>query len=605
MKHLSEYFRQIKNFIGNKVYALIFFMLIAGFAEGIGISLFLPVLQNGFGDDKLSQATKFAFGVFNLGYSFRIMLAMIVIFFMMRAAFLILYARYFSRVSSDLVVALRRNIMDKIFNADYLYLLSKEVGYINNAIVRETERVVNAFGAFTTVLSYAFCGTIYLILAMLLDYSAASAILVLSLLFALFVRKINILTNKISMDTSDSYARLQSLQVQIFGKLKYFKATMSDRRVSSILDKENRHLGGLRYKLLFILAIAKNAFEPLVICLVVGLLFYHVDVLKKDVSQVMFFALLFMQVGRQFLNTQTSYRKFLASMGSINTVKAFMAELDKNKEDLKETKESPVFENDIKIKGVSVVFPNGKAALEGVNMIIKPKSTVALVGHSGSGKSTVANIVTGLLRPTTGMVLYGALDYNKMNLRRLREKIGYVTQEDVVFNATIRDNISLWDQKIDQERFDRAIRAAHLSDFLKGLKYKEKEMLGENGLDISGGQRQRVTIARELYKHTELLILDEATSSLDSKTERYIYDSLKEYKGKKTMLVIAHRLSTIKSADYIYVFDSGRIVEEGPYDELIRRMGNFKKMVDDQSLTENNESRTASEKSADSINITT
>jgi len=195
-------------------------------------------------------------------------------------------------------------------------------------------------------------------------------------------------------------------------------------------------------------------------------------------------------------------------------------------------------------------------------------------------------MVTGLLRPTNGEIFFGETSYSEINLKSLRERIGYVTQEDIIFNATIRDNISLWDRGSNDEKIKKVIEMAHITAFVNGLSKKEYTLLGDNGLDISGGQRQRITIARELYKDAELLILDEATSSLDSKSEKLIYENLRLFKGQKTMLIIAHRLSTIKNADYIYVLDEGQIVEEGRCEELIRRRGEFKKMIDDQKLIE-------------------
>ena len=177
------------------------------------------------------------------------------------------------------------------------------------------------------------------------------------------------------------------------------------------------------------------------------------------------------------------------------------------------------------------------------------------------------------------------LEYNKedeLNLKVLREKTGYVTQEDIIFNATIRDNISLWDAGADEELLERVIKMAHIKSFVEGIPKKTDALIGENGLNISGGQRQRITIARELYKDVDMLILDEATSSLDSKSERCVYENLRQFKGNKTTIVIAHRLSTIKNADYIIVVSAEKkgIVEQGNHDELIAVDGKYKRLLE-------------------------
>ncbi len=589
MRHLIEYFIRFKQFVGRRVYLLLVLIMAVGLTEGIGVTLFLPILQNGFGDDKLSRIIKFGFDIFRVEYSFVLILVFILIFFALRAAALLTYTRYFGKVSANLVVRLRREVFDKVFNTDYLYVLKKEVGFINNAIMREIEMVVDAFRTFSYVLNYVLYGFVYLVLAALLNFKAAAVIAGLGPLVMFVTRRLNFLTNKISIETSASHGRFHSVLIQALSKLKYLKATMTNLRVYKVINDENSRLGKLRYKLNFLQALSKNIVEPLVVLVVVGLFFHHVVILNRNVNEVVFLVFLFLQVSRQFLNAQMSYRKFLASMGSIKTFKGLLEELDGHKEDINPEGKLPDFSREILFKDVTMVFPNGKAGLDKVNLEIKPKTTVAFVGHSGSGKSTIANMITAILKPTSGEILFGGVSYKDINLKSLRENIGYVTQEDIIFNANIRENISLWETNVDNERLKAVIEMARIKDFVESIPQKENAPLGDNGLDISGGQRQRITIARELYKDTKLLILDEATSSLDSKSEKRIYEKLKALRGTKTMVVIAHRLSTIKNADYVYVLDDGRVVEEGRYDDLIRRRGEFKRMVDDQKLIEHDE----------------
>ena len=589
MRYLIEYFIRFRQFVGRTIYYLLFLIMLVGFLEGVGVTLFLPILQGGFGDDKLSHILKFIFGFLHIEYSFVLILIFILVFFILRAVALILYTRYFGKVSSNLVVTLRRDIFSKVFNTDYLYVLKKEVGFINNAIMREIEFVVDAFRTFSYILNYALYGLVYLALAMLLNFKTALAITALGPFLVIITRRLNHLTNKISIDTSLSHGRFHSMLIQALSKIKYLKATMSNLRLYKIINNENRKLGDLRFRLTFLQSLSKNIVEPIVVLVVVGLFFHNVVILGKNVNEVVFLVFLFLQVSRQFLNAQTSYRKFLASMGSIKTFKDLQKELDENTEDLNLEGRLPDFDREILFKDVRMVFPNGKVGLENINITIKPKTTIALVGHSGSGKSTIANMVTAILKPTSGDIFFGDANYKEINLKALREKIGYVTQEDIIFNANIRDNISLWEEGVDNERLKRAIEIARIGEFVESIPQKENAMLGDNGLDISGGQRQRITIARELYKSAKLLILDEATSSLDSKAENRIYESLRSLRGIKTMLVIAHRLSTIKNADYIYVLDEGRVVEEGRYSDLIQKKAEFKKMIDEQKLVEYDE----------------
>ena len=222
-------------------------------------------------------------------------------------------------------------------------------------------------------------------------------------------------------------------------------------------------------------------------------------------------------------------------------------------------------------------------SVNNVSLSIPAKSTVAFVGPSGSGKSTTANIVASLLQPTSGEVLMGQTPYGNVNIENVRENVGYVTQESVVFNASLKDNILLWqDDRVDDSRLEEVITKTGLNKVQQShLSYEE---LGDSGTSLSGGERQRLSIARELYWESELLILDEATSSIDSMLEKQIDDVIKSQRGSKTIIVIAHRLSTVRDADIIFVFEDGKIVESGSFDELTAAGGLFSDMAKLQSF---------------------
>lgn len=579
-----RFFKQFKKFIGNKIYFLLALMWVAGLVEGIGITLFLPILQNGFGDDRLSRFLQNGFKLLHIEYSFGFLLVLILFFFVVRAVFLVAYSKYFGKLIADLTIKLRQRMLMRIFTADYLYLLKKETGFINNAIVREISFVVQSFETFSNLVNYTVYTVVYIFLALLLNMQLTFITILVGPVLFIFIRRLNLATSRASIDSSLAHGMFHSALIQVLTKLKYLKSTLMYEKISKVVYKYDREVGYLDYKLSFLQAITRNAFEPFIVGMVIALFFYQVAILGNNINEVIFLAFLFLQIARQFLNAQSSYRKFLSASGSIETFDKLEKELDLNRESLNTEGVLPNFGDSITFRDVTVVFPSGKKALDNINIDIEPRSIVAFVGHSGTGKSTIANMITGLIKPTKGDISFGNVGYGRLNLKALRENIGYVTQEDVIFNASIKDNISLWDEYVDENKLANVTMIAHIKGFINDLPDKENCMLGDNGLDISGGQRQRITIARELYKDAQLLIMDEATSSLDSKSENQIYENLKEFKGKKTMVIIAHRLSTIKNADYIYVLDDGRVIEEGTYEDLQLKKGEFTKMIDAQKL---------------------
>ena len=247
---------------------------------------------------------------------------------------------------------------------------------------------------------------------------------------------------------------------------------------------------------------------------------------------------------------------------------------------------APDFDLPIRLDNVSFAYDGSPPVLDGVSIVIPPRRKVAFVGASGSGKTTLATILTGILRPTSGVISIGGVPYTRVDQVRLRAGIGYVTQESVVFNDTVRNNVSLWDE--DEKSLEKArpaAKTAHASEFIEDLPDGYDTLLGDNGMKISGGQRQRVSIARELYKDARVLIFDEGTSALDTESERIIQDNIDELRDNTTLVLIAHRLSTIRNSDMIFVLEEGRIVEQGTYDYLYAMGGRFTEMVAQQTLS--------------------
>jgi ABC-type multidrug transport system fused ATPase/permease subunit len=198
---------------------------------------------------------------------------------------------------------------------------------------------------------------------------------------------------------------------------------------------------------------------------------------------------------------------------------------------------------------------------------------VAIVGRSGSGKTSLVKCLAGLVEPTEGTILYDGVDLKTLNYRELRRQVGFVLQENFLFSTTIARNIAFGEDEPDMDRVLWAARAANAHEFVERLPMGYDTQIGESGLGLSGGQRQRVAIARALYHRPPILIFDEATSALDTESERAIRENTDQLLHGRTSFVIAHRLSTIRDADLILVLEKGRLVEHGSHEELMKLQG--------------------------------
>ncbi len=242
------------------------------------------------------------------------------------------------------------------------------------------------------------------------------------------------------------------------------------------------------------------------------------------------------------------------------------------------------FEDRIQFSGVGFCYESGRQVLSGIDLVVPKGKTIALVGESGAGKSTLVDLIPRFYDVTRGSITIDGKDIRQVSLHDLRSLIGYVNQEPILFNDTIFNNIAFGSKGVTREQVEEAARIANAHDFIMEKEQGYDTNIGDRGAKLSGGQRQRISIARAILKNPPILILDEATASLDTESERLVQEALDRLMSSRTTIAIAHRLSTIKNSDEILVMKEGEIVERGTHDDLLALGGYYKKLNDMQSL---------------------
>jgi subfamily B ATP-binding cassette protein MsbA len=274
----------------------------------------------------------------------------------------------------------------------------------------------------------------------------------------------------------------------------------------------------------------------------------------------------------------TQITEAFAGLDRINEIKQMTTEDGNDKTQLPLSS----VRGDITFDHVTFEYNSGAPVLKNVSFSAPAGSTTALVGSSGSGKSTLIGLVMAFHRPLQGRVTIDGVDLVSVRLRDYRSHLGVVMQENFLFDGTITDNIRFSRPMATREEIREAARIAHCEEFIDGFEKKYDTVVGERGIKLSGGQRQRIGIARAILADPRILILDEATSSLDSESEMMIQDGLRSLRHGRTTFVIAHRLSTIRSADQILVLEGGEIVERGTHAELLAANGRYRQLYDKQ-----------------------
>ncbi len=577
----------------HRLFVLIIASVLVGLLDSLGLAMFLPLIElfadptavvNPEGHGNFSYLLS-AFDAIGLKLDLLVVLLVMFVFFVFKgiATFWVRYLRVIYQ--QYFIAKTRLDSIDGLSNFSYEGYVKSDAGVIQNALTGEAERLMQSFVNYTDIIQQLMMLATYVTLAVLSSPKFAFLIVIASVLSNFLFTKLYRKTKVLSKELVQGNNAFQGYIIQSVVFFKYLKATATMPMYSNLLKKKVQAIEKTNRKMGVLSSIMLGAKEPVTIGIVLVVIYIQVTVLEEAFSAIVL-SLLFFYRGLTSMNTlQNSYNQFLGKMGSMENMEVFMKNL-KDKAAVAGTLQLEQLQTDIELKNVSFAYNEGAEILKNISLKIKKNESVAFVGESGSGKTTLLNIISGLLVPTTGSLAIDGINATNIDLATFQQRIGYITQEPVLFDDTIYNNVTLWSEKtaVNLQKFHQAIAQSNLTQFVERSEEKENTPVGSNGVSLSGGQKQRITIARELFKEVDLLLLDEATSALDSETENTIQQNIEQLKGKYTLITIAHRLTTIKNADRVFIFDQGSIIDSGSYDELLEHSESFKKMINYQKV---------------------
>ncbi|WP_271424728.1 ABC transporter ATP-binding protein [Aequorivita sinensis] len=590
-KEYSSVFSFFYNHLGNKIYLILLLSVVISLLDALGLSMFIPLLQvlNQEGGVDSSSMGKIGFlveAIQNIGISLsltKIILVMLV-FFILKGIAKYFSSIYFIILQQSFIRKIRFYLLRGLNRISFKQFMLSDSGRIQNTLSGEVDRVSNAFTTYFGTLRNALMALVYLGFAFLINSGFALLVIIFGVISHFLFKLVYSRTRKASRNLTNQNHVFQGQIIQHVAHFKYLRSTGMVDKFSKKLEETIVAIEDSRKRLGMLSSIGSAVVEPSIIIILAIVMWVQFHFFGGTLSTALVSLLFFFRALTSLINLQAQWNTFLKVSGSLENIDSFSESLKQHQFEDGEIPFSS-FEGGIYIENLNFSY-GSKLILKNINLQISKNESVAFVGESGSGKTTLISLITGLLHPDSGSISIEGLSLTKIDSKSYQKRIGYVSQDPVIFDDSIYNNITFWAPKTPENilRFNDSVQKASLDDFMIELDERENTILGNNGINLSGGQRQRVSIARELYKDIDLLILDEATSALDSETEKAIQTSIEALHGKYTLLIVAHRLSTIKNTDRIVFMDKGEIVDVDSFDNLIQKQDRFRKMVALQEL---------------------
>jgi len=580
-RDIPHYLSIFQVYLGRRMYLIFGLTLLAALFEGIGILMLLPLLQT-LGDEPASAAeVSTGIGVWfqdlltslGLQHATIEVLLIITIAFIVKGALTFAAQGYNNYLRSQLLRELKGRLFDAYSRMGYGYYSSRDTGHFTNVINGLTGQMLGALQSLTNLGGQLVNTLIYLGLAFLVAWRFGLMALALGAVLLVLFRWLNAYVRMLSRKTASESGHLNKLIIQTLHAFKYLTATSQITPLRHEVTASIGRLTGYQIRSGIAGAFTGAVREPIVVTFIMVIVLVQMVFLRQPLEPIIVSILLFYRGLNTVLGMQGVWQNTLTQIGGVEMVRDEFATQCQHQEPDGPRTIGPLSQG-IRLQGLHFSYdPQWGDVLKGIDLEIPVRHSVAFVGESGAGKSTLVDLLTLMLKPRLGQVFIDGVPGPEIQLASWRKQIGYVSQETVVFDDSIANNICLWagDPHKDQllmERIHEAARQAHIAHFIESLPNGYHTLVGDRGLLLSGGPRQRLIIARELFRQPKLLILDEATSALDSESERAIQLSIDALKGCVTVVIIAHRLSTIRNVDRVYVFDQGRLVEQGGYEEL-------------------------------------
>ena len=593
---LRAYLTTLFRVMSWKVALIIALMGCLSLTEGIGVLLLVPLLQlvgldvRQGGMSQLAEFMSWIVTALGMSPTLIVVLGLYVLIISAHAMLSRLQSIAELGFEQQFVACLRQSLYRAIANANWLFFSRCRASDFTHALTSELERVGTATQCLLLLVANGIVASVYILLALQVSRIPTALIFAcgagLLLLLKGKICSARLTGEELSVATNSLYAAT----IEHLGGMKTAKSYGTEGRHVEIFSRLAEHVmatnvGGIRNW-----AAAKCWFDIGSVVVLSLIVYVSIEVVGTPTAGILLLLFLFARIMPRVSSIQQGYQHFVNALPAFATVMELQARCEAAAEPQAEREEKFELRHGIRLERISFGYEgNGKApVICDLDLNIRAGQTTAIVGPSGAGKSTIADLVMGLIVPDQGRVLIDGVTLGPERMRAWRDQIGYVAQDTFLFHDTVRANLRWACSAAKDGDIHRALSLAGAEEFVSALPQGLDTVLGDRGVLVSGGERQRLALARALLRRPAVLILDEATSSLDSENEKRIQRAIEELHERLTILVITHRLSTIRGADVIHVLEQGRVVESGIWDGLLgNTTGRFRALCRAQGIEVN------------------
>jgi len=567
----------------NRFSAAILFLLLVvhSLSEILGVGMVMPFLEI-ITDSSSTDSLRFLQPLiekFPPQHTIMLVSGLMAGLFILRNLLLILQTAYSAWFVSHLRYSWTMGIMRKYMHAVYSYHVSQKQGVLLNNLIKEPSIAAKSIFSVIEFFSQILLITLLYVLLLVVNWQVTMVITVGgALLLSLVLRTANRYSTSVGKRQLALNQEVTAIGAESINGVRQIKIFSSENVTFKRLDAKLRELIRIIIKYRIIIQLPLVATEIVVICGIFALLLfvqYFTEIAILDiVPTIGVFVLALRRLIPAFSNLFSSRMNINTYLPSLELVHGLNNNVIET-ENLDNGEPVSSLESDIVFDNVFFRYDHDQPLFEGLTFTIPRGQITALVGLSGSGKSTIIDLLTGFYKSQQGTIGINGMDIKEISMNSWRSLVGYVSQDTYLFSASVRDNILMGKPSATEEEVLEAGRKANADEFIRSLPDGYETFLGERGLNLSGGQRQRIALARALIRDPQVLILDEATSSLDRESERFIQKAIDSFAGLKTVIIISHRLVTVQNANRIFVLEKGQIVEQGRFDELVNTEGRF------------------------------